>query len=701
MQQGHGAFWDALMTPQSIAVIGASSNFTKIGGRVIKNLLEQGFQGKILPVNPLAQQIGDLHCYQSIKDLPTGIDLAVIAVPRDRVISSLYEVAEQGARAVIIFTSGFSEMGDEGVQLQSQISRIARTSGMRICGPNCAGIINFNARAAASFTIALSPEKPVKPGSVALVGQSGALLFYLVCIGRDEGIGFSHCITTGNEADLDFADYINYLSSDPAVRVISGYLEGFRDIAKLRKALETARDAGKIVVIMKSGRFDEGAKAVQSHTGSMAGSDRIFEAVFNQTGAIRATSIVEFIDYIQMFSLMPPARGNRVGILTQSGATGAIMSDTCGETGLSVPQLSLQTQESLLKVLKFNTAQNPIDIATQLLSDAGSPVLQSSLEYIGNDPNIDAIAVSLGMYDHLAEKMVRDITQAAQKIEKPVAVSWVAGPKWAVHSLREAGVPAYTDPTRCIKALGAWFKRITLKVSNEKEDNISKDEAWLSRISRPNELIAKEFIAAHGIPVPLHFITKFPAEALKIANQLGYPVVLKVVSERISHKTEIGGVKLNIGSDDQLIKAYNEILENIRRSQLMADLDGILVEKMIPPGVEVILGMATDPVGGPFLSFGLGGIYTELYKDIAIGVPPLSKEDAQAMIKRTKAYQLLAGFRGGPEYDLEALTKTIMHFSGLIIAYGENINELEINPLVVLPGNQGVIAADALLVPRL
>jgi acyl-CoA synthetase (NDP forming) len=701
--------------PKSIAILGASGDPAKPSGRTQAELINKGYKGEIFPINPKYSDIFGLKCYPSLSDVPGKVELVVITLPAKEVYAALEQCAAKGVKAAVIFSSGFAEIGPKGLNLQEKITELARKHGIRLLGPNCVGLINVRSRVIASF--AVLDLSDVGPRSVGFVTQSGAVSALLYSQAQASGIGFNYLISVGNEADTDFSDYLGYLTEDHSTKMIGGYLEGVRDGRKLRRVAEEAAKVQKPIMILKVGRHKAAAKAAASHTGALAGADHIYDAFFKQTGIIRMAKAEELIAFAQLFSAGRLPRGKNIAILTLSGGNGVIMADACEEMGFTLPMLKENTRAKMEKVLPpFGSSQNPIDSTAKYITHP--QILLTCLKALLEDENIDIIYAMFDLSKANGVEIARNIIDIYNSTDKPIVISpsWVfpgADEGEGVRELRRAGLPVVIDSDQAVRALAhladyAEFLRKRKSKAYEipvlsgvgaQQDRMEQRSAELNNLAGVlSEARSKDLLASYGIPVTRQNLARNENEAASMAEQIGYPVVLKVDSPDIPHKTEAGALMLNLNSEAEVRKAYTTVLQNAGQYKPDARINGVLVQEMLPEGIEVIIGMTKDPVFGPTIMFGLGGIFVEVLKDVSFRVAPLSRGDAMDMIKEIKGYPLLKGVRGKQPADVNALVDVIMKVSAMVTVLENHIEELDINPLVVYPEKMGVKAADAMIV---
>ena len=706
---------DAMFKPRSIALVGVSSNFTKLSGRPLRFLKEYGYPGKIYPINPNYQEIAGLKCYPSVAAVPDVIDLAVVSLPAATAAGVIRECAAKGVRSVTVFTAGFAEMGAEGKRLQEELRQAALEGGVALSGPNCAGVISVKERAIGTFITAMDRANLLE-GPVSFVAQSGALGTYMFAAAQDAGVGFNYWVSTGNEAVLGFPDFVSYFVEQPSTQAIIGYMEDARDGEAFQSSAFEALEAGKPLIILKVGGSEIGAKAASSHTGALAGSDRVYDAVFDQCGVIRAHDVEDLFDLANISIAPHHPKGPRTAMMTISGGAGILMCDRCEDAKLEVAKLSTETIEELRKVLPaFASFSNPVDVTAELV--ATPSLLKRPMEIVLADPNVDSLVIFLGLQLHTGAELAKTIFEAAAESDKMVMVNWIAPPPEAVAVLREHNIPIFSDPARGILSLGLLVKYVQRreqylarksagragKASPTNPETLQKVSLIISNARREvrnalTEAEGKAILELYGIPVPGRKLAKSASSAADAAREMGFPVVMKIASADITHKTEAGGVRLGVKTPHEAIVAYDEIIAMATAYNSKAKLDGVLVEEMIGDGVQVIVGFKQDARFGPVVTFGMGGIFVELIRDFALRVVPVDEEEALAMIKGTKAYPLLTGFRGDRPRDIAALSRVILAVSRLAQDFKDELTELDINPVLVLPEGLGVKAVDALIV---
>ncbi len=710
---------DTFFNPKAVAVVGASSSLNKPSGRPLAGLLKNKYQGAVYPVNPRYRELMGLVCYPSVAAVPGEVDLAIIAVPAEQVLAALSECAGRGVKAVIVITSGFAEVDSAGKELQDEITRLAKNTGMRVCGPNTLGIISSPSSLDASFALAEMPAEFQGLGNIGFVTQSGGFGYGIYEMIRPYGLGFSHFISSGNEADVDFADYIHYLAGDPDTMVIGGYLEGIRNGARLAAALEEALAADKPVVLIKTGRSQEAARAAASHTGSLVGTDGIYDALFRQKRVIRVESFHEMLAMLAALSGSKKPQGNRVGIVATSGGAGVYLADKCAEYGMTLSEYQSVTRDALRQILPpFVAVNNPVDLTSFAMDKPG--MLLSCCKTVAGDPGVDIVFIC-NFADERSGTILRDeapdtmfpfrlseLARFVRDCAKPVLNLVWGHPdscRYVVNTLTGAGAPAVYEMEYGVKAMGALVRYTAGRHQTAGNslpalpEGAGETVAAILNNYKNGETIgeydAKRIIAACGIPTVREIKAKDAASAAAAAQVLGFPVALKIDSPDISHKTEAGGVILNLRSLREMEEACARMLREIGRNQPGVRLDGFLVQEMLAPGVELIAGISRDAVFGATVLLGLGGIMAEAVRDVALGIPPLSRQEALEMVEELKAQRLLTGFRGLPPVDKEELARILAMLGRLAVDFPK-IGELDVNPLFCTAN--GIIAVDALVV---
>ena len=702
MRPGEGL--DALMAPRSIAIIGASQEPTKIGGRPVDLLRRYGYAGRIYPVNPKASVVQGLQAYASVDELPEAPDLAIIAVDAEKAPEAVEQCAKRGVRSVVVFSSGFAELGEEGRAMQERLRTAARRTGMRLLGPNCLGAVSIAERAIATFSIVLEHSLPAA-GSLGIVSQSGNLGSFTMRLASDRGVGVSRFMTTGNECDIDIADGIAWLARDPATKVILCCMEACRDADRLIAALTEARDAGKPVIAIKVGTSAAGQAAAASHTGAMAGSDAVFDALLARHGAVRVRSIDELIDLGHAASILLPDRlpkGPRLGIVTASGGFGVLLADAAQAVGLSLPELNEATQRTILELVPFASARNPVDATAQMSSRPD--LLQKILSAVVADDRCDAIVLPLPFSLHMPRlrsvymEALRHIR--AQYPDRPVILC-VDGPPDALAELHAMGYPTVASFDGCCAVVAALARlQAVAKTPKDASQPAIAKASPLATDAFRHELGAKRALADADIPVLVERLVSNADAAARAASEIGFPVVLKIASPDLPHKTEVGGVAVGLRSEAEVRQAHAAMLERVAAKAPRAVIDGVIVAPMAQGLSELILGSRVDPIFGPVVMVGLGGIFAEIVQDTAVQMAPVSESQAMAMLRSLKAFAVLDGARGRRRADLEAAARAIAALSRFAAAHANTVSEIDINPLLLKAEGEGAVALDALLVPR-
>ncbi len=691
----------ALLKPKSVAIIGASDDPVRIGGRPLRYLIDVGYAGRIYPVNPGRETVQGLPSFANVGAIPASVDLAVIAVSADKAIASLEECAAKGVHAAVVFSAGFAETGDAGRALQDRLSEIARVSGMRILGPNCLGIYNSAIGFFATFTATLENGLP-QPVGVGLVSQSGAYGSHVSLLAIRRGIGIRYWITTGNECDVELGECIAYLASDPDIRVIVAYAEGIRDGDTLLNSLSLARRKRKPVVFMKVGQTAIGAQAAASHTAALAGSDAIYESVLRQFGAYRAGDTEELLDVTYACKLGVLPKGPRIGILTVSGGVGIQMADAAVTAGLDVAPMPAPAQARLKALLPFAATRNPVDATAQVFNDPG--LVDAYLDIMLESGEYDAIVAFL-TFVAAAESMLapvrRAIENAHARYPDRLIVLVIVAPDDIIRGYEDAGCLVFEDPTRAVRAVAALHRIQQAFEAPPSQPAPTADTAPISFPDGPiGEQASKRLLADAGLTVIAERLTTTADEAAGAAGELGFPVVLKIASADIAHKTDVDGVRLGIDSAKRAGEAFRELMDGVRRRRPDARLDGVVVSPMMRDGVETILGIHHDPVFGPVIMFGLGGVLVEVLDDVSFRIAPFDEEQARRMVFELKGRAILEGTRGKGPYDLPALFTALARLSQFAAVHADGIESVDINPFLVLPEGQGAVALDALIIRR-
>ena len=688
---------EALLNPETIAVIGASRTPGKLGYELLKNLKDGDFGGEIVPVNPRGGEILGLECRQELKDYRGRLDLAVVAVPTPYVKDAVTASIDAGARAVVVITAGFKEIGEEGAALEREISELCRSRRVRLMGPNCVGLVNTHHRMNATFAPSVPPA-----GGISVISQSGALCVAILDWAAKEKMGCAKVVSFGNKADLGEVDFLEALAEDDSTRVIVGYLESIDQGDAFLTAAEQAA-AVKPVVVLKVGVTAAGAKAASSHTGSLAGADMAYGAAFRRAGVIRAEDFGALFDYALAFSLQPLPRGGRVTVLTNAGGPGIMAADAVESLDLEMAQPSEETRARLREVLPATAAVgNPIDI----IGDADTDRYIQAFEIVQQDEATDAVILLLTPQNMTRPVELAERLAAIHSKEKPLLTAFLGGlgVTEARERLTALGVPHYPSPERAVRAFramadyAAWRRRpprvvTRYPVNRRRVDRLIR---WHRRMGLDNigEVEAKEILRAYDFNILPGQLAESAEEAVEIAERIGFPVVLKISSPDILHKSDVGGVRVGLATPEQVRDAYDLMMLKVERRLKGAHVRGAFVEKMGRRGREVILGMTRDPQFGPMLMFGLGGIFVEVMKDVTFHLAPITADEALEMLKATRSYALLRGARGQAPVDLDALAAALQRISQLATDYPE-ITELDLNPFIVGPVGSEAYVADA------
>ena len=689
---------ESLLRPQSVAVIGASDNPARIGGRPIYSMLKDNFQGKLFPVNPNRNIVQGLQAYPNISSVPVPVDSAVISVPENVALQVIKECAESGVKSAVVFTSGFAETGTAGLNAQHQIAKIASESGMRILGPNCLGVFNLRAGWFGTFANTLASKK-IPTGPIGIVTQSGAYGGHLFTITQNRGVGTNYWVTTGNEVDIDVAEVIEFYANEPDIRVIISYAEGIKNGNRMREALEAARNAKKPVIFMKVGSTEAGARAAASHTASLAGEDAIYDGLFKQYGVYRAETTEEMADiaYACQFGRYP--NGPKIGLQTISGGIGVQMADAASKRGFDVEPLPKSTQEKIIKLIPFAGVNNPVDFTGQVLNERR--LLEDSMRFVIDEADYDSqilYLASLPISEFTKDISLEIFTALRKRYPEELMFLSMIGPQESRKPYEEIGYPCFEDHSLAVRAMAALryfaevFKQGKQKVIASSEVN------KLARLEKNiSEFEAKSILSAAGIPANREFLTQSCEEAIEAQKTIDGPVVLKVASPDIPHKTEIGGVLLNLTTKEEVEESYQKLITNVHSNAPKAKIDGIIVAEMITGGIETVLGVTKDPVFGPTVMFGLGGVFVEVLKDVTFRVAPFGPEEAHRMIDEIKGRAVLDGARGASPADIDALANAISTLSIFAAENSDTIQTIDINPFLALP--KGAVAVDALIIP--
>jgi acetyltransferase len=696
-----------LFSPRSVAVFGASDREASVAGVIYKNLLKSGFTGKVYPVNPKYETLLEQKCYAFASDLPEAPDLAIIATPAPTVAQIMDECGKRGVRKAVVLSAGFREVGPKGVALEEQLQSTARKHGIRFIGPNCLGIQRPSIGLNATFALGTA-----LPGDLALVSQSGALCTAMLDWAESNGIGFSSVISSGASADLDFGEILDYLAYDPATKGILMYIEGIRDARRFMSALRAVSRL-KPVVMVKVGRHEAGSKAVASHTGALVGSDAVFDALVRRAGVVRVQTILQLFACARALSSHIKPTGNRLAIVTNGGGPGVMATDLAVDMGVRLAELAPQTLEKLNAALPPTWSHgNPVDV----IGDAGADRYHAALDACLADPGVDGVLAMLTPQAMTKPaEAATAVVEVAKQSQKPVISCWMGESQVAEgrRLFKEAGIPYFTTPEPAVEVfsyLASFYENQRLlmqtpgPVSRDAEPDVEGarlivESALAQGRHILTEVESKALLSAFHIPVAQTLIARNPTEAMLMAQQMGFPVVMKINSHDISHKSDVGGVRLGLSSGQAVRGAFMGMMDQVKRLRPEAVLDGVVIEPMVnrPNAREVLIGVVTDPVLGPVIAFGAGGVDVEAFQDRAVALPPLNRYLAKDLIRRTRVSRLLDEFRNRPAADCEAVQRILLRVSEMVCELPW-LSELDINPLLV--DEHGALAADARIIIR-
>jgi len=692
----------ALLRPKTIAVIGASATPGKIGFTVMDNLIKSGYEGTIYPINTSATEILGLKAYPSVLNVEGPIDAAVITVPAKFVPGVTEECGKKGMKGLIIIASGFSEVGNR--ELEDQVVAIARQYGVRILGPNIVGTMSNSDKLNASF----APFLPL-PGKSALISQSGALLIALDAASFTRRVGFDKMFSIGNMSDVNFADIINVLDDDPNTTCVSLYIEGFKDG---REFMEASRKSSKPIVALKAGVSAHGAAAAASHTGSLAGAAKVYGAAFQPSGVIQASDLNNLFDRTQALSLQPPMKGDNLVIITNGGGVGVLATDAAEKYGIPLKFVPADVQAELKKHMpEFGSAKNPVDLTGMAGLEWYADCIRFSLAHPWTDGMV-VLYCETAMTDPMEiAKGIKKAYDEANAKENPITVSFVGGERSekAMQWLIENGIPAYGAPDVAVNAMAGLrdYARMKAMINETMACDFQVDRAAALEIIRLahvdgrsalTEIEAKQVFTAYGLPTTATFLAKTEDEAVALAKKIGFPVVMKIVSPEILHKSDAGGVKVNIKDEASVRDAFKTILTNAKAYKADANIHGIAIQEMAPWGTEIILGSVNDATFGPTMMFGLGGIFVEVLKDVTFRVAPVSNGQALRMLGEIRGAPILAGVRGEKPRDRQAMADTICRYSSMIVDLADEISESDANPVLVYEEGKGIKVVDARII---
>jgi len=687
---------DALLHPRSVAVIGASDDPLRIGGRPIAYMRSQSFAGRILPVNPGRATVQGLTAYASVDALPETPDVAIIAIPAKSSVQVVADLAERGTAVAIVFSAGFAESGPEGEATQRALVAAARRHGMRVLGPNSLGLVNPRNGFYGSFVSSVELGMP-SAGRVAIVSQSGAYGGHILATATAAGIGLSACAMTGNESDITLGEVVQMMVNDDDTDVIALYSEGIREAAGLIAALEAARRARKPVVMMKVGRSVVGSAAAQSHTASIAGNDVVIEAVLAELGVVRARSTEQMLDIARLATRRIYPVNNALGVITVSGGAGVIICDAAEDLGLPVPEMPVETQAELNALLPYASPRNPVDVTAQFLNDFSllSRFTETMVDKGGYPSVLGFFTYTAGM-PSVAPRLRDELKRVRERHPDRLFVLSVLASPEQIRGYEEDGFCVFEDPSRAVLAIEA-MGRYGRAFAAEAGEAAPVVPVPFLPASTPSEAQAKRLLASAGIASAPEIACTTVDAAVAATRDIGFPVVLKILSPDILHKSEIGGVLLNVSDEDSVRLGFATLVERAGKVVPTARIEGVLVARQLSGGVECILGIHRDPVFGPMAMFGLGGIFVEVMKDVVFHRCPFGPDVAERMIRSIKGAPLLLGARGRPPVDIDALARMLSQLSAFGAAAGARLQSIDLNPVFAMPAGQGAYAADAVI----
>jgi acyl-CoA synthetase (NDP forming) len=705
-----------LLSPDSVAIIGAAPDTETLRGRLTHFLIEHGYPGRIYPVTRSRDEVLGLRAYRSVADLPEPADLAIVLVPAAAVPETIEACGRRGIPAAVIISSGFAEESGETAHARDlELKRIIAVYGIAVCGPNSEGIVNPLKPLVATFSpVFHDPSQSLIPAAgksrpIAVSCQSGALTFAFLNRGRPRQLRFTHQVSAGNQASLEAHDYVDWWLDEGAAEVFLLYLEGIRDPGRFRAVADKAAAAGKPLIVAKVGRSDAGRRAAASHTGSLARAGAADDAVFRHHGIVRGEDLDHMLDIAAAFAFCPLPRGNRVAVITGSGGSAVWMADILSAHGLEVPVLEEEIQRRVMALLpSYASARNPVDATAQAIHEVGYARLAM---IVAQSQRIDTILLIGSLAnDATVEKRAAELAELAGTIDKPILLSTYTGasPR-AMAALAEAGIPCYTSMPSCARAIRAlvdygWFqerrRRRQAVAPTEPGVRARADNALAAFGSVLTEAAAKTVLASYGVPRPSEDLAESEAAAVAVAARIGGAVALKVQSPDIVHKTEAGAVALGAAGEAAVRDAYRRVLANVAKSAPDAHIDGVLVQEMARPGVEIILGVSRDPGFGPMLMVGLGGVHVEVLRDVVFSPVPIGRDEALQLLGELKGAALLDGVRGATPADKAALAELMAALSRFAADHAEHIDEIDLNPVIVHPEGEGLTVVDALIVTR-
>ena len=688
-----------IMSPKSIAIVGASDNKGRIGGRPLAHMIEQKFSGGIFPINPNRDTVQGIKAYPSLLDVKEDLDFILVAVPSNIVVSVIEQAVQKKAKTALIFSSGFSEIGGQGEIYQNQIKKISQESGLRVIGPNCLGLFNSATNFYPTFTSTIDRATP-KPGGISIASQSGAYGSHIYMVAHQRGLGIRYWMTTGNEVDLSVGETIQLMAEDPDVHTIMAYAESVKDGEQFTKALDTARLEKKPVIFMKVGRSEVGAAAANSHTASLAGEDAVYDEVLRAHGAYRVRSTEEMLDVAYATKPRIYPAGKNLGLVTISGGGGVLMADAASDEGLTVGPMPQDAQKILKELVPFASPMNPVDVTAQFFNDLS--IVPKFTDLMLSRGGYDALIgfwTSVAGSPVLSKPLLSSLKQAMSGYEDKLFINCMVAPQEIYENYEKEGFLCIEDPTRAVVAMSALM--FFGEKFNEKL-RLNSFDATKYKVNIPNknlnEIDCSEVLLSSGLPVLKPVLIKDIEELSSYFKESKNKYVMKIVSSDIQHKTDVGGVVLNIDNLELARSSYQDIIKNVKNNAPNAQIDGIMISPMKKGDIECILGAKIDPVFGPIVMFGLGGIYAEVMKDIVFAEAPVNKEKAEQMILSLKSKDIFYGARGKPPVDINSLLNAIINLSNFIAANSDKVDQVEMNPILV--SETEVIALDALIIKK-
>ena len=684
----------AMIQPKSIAIIGASPDINKLNGRALHFLKRDGYAGNLYPVNPKYSDIDGVKCYPDVESLPESPDLAIIAVSHKLATPVVAALGQKGTKVAIIFSSGYSEVGPEGALREKLLLETARENNIRICGPNNLGLINAFEKVTATFS--QYADRPPVAGPVAFASQSGAFGTGISALARSRGVGLGYFVNTGNQVDITLFEALEHIADDDRITVLSAYIEGIRNGEELISLSRKAMEVNKPLIVTKVGRKAAGARAAASHTGSLAGEDRVFDGVLRQHGIIRARNEEHLLDMVSAFTCCPIPKGKGVALITQSGGAGVLMADRAEELGLEVPVPSSEIQARLKEVIPaFGSASNPIDVTGQFLAEP--KILSDSIKIALDDPNIHSAVVWLQLMHGYADLLIDVFKDVKANVTKPFVICWLDAPQEALDRLREANIYVSGATERTVDVVAGLVQYGEAR--GRYEGSSQSIPAAAKRLNSGNPRAVPSMVAARQltdmkIPLAAADLATNAEEASEIAERFGYPVAVKIETPDILHKTEAGGVRLGLKDGDSVARATQEILASAKAYDADAAITGVMVQSMARPATELVLGVRRDPAFGPVVMVGLGGIFVEILEDVAFAAAPITPTQANLMLDGLQGRKVLDGARGKAPVNREALVDMICNLSRFALAHPELV-ELDLNP--VFADDKSVVAVDWLM----